>query len=815
MSDEHGAFLVDGRFFQRRGGRAHIQGITYGPFAEPLDVTDWCRRDLDDIAGLGFNALRVYERPSKGFLAACEERGLAVFVSLKWESNTDFLGASEEVMTRLEDDVMALRDAAGISGYFIANEIRATVVRWMGWGRVRAFLEAAFRRVRKIDPTRLYAYANYPSTEYLQPRNEDFTAFNIYLEERDAMRRYLRRLHHHAGDRPLVISEYGFDSVSNGELLQADTVSWLAEEIFASGAAGAFLFSYTDDWFNGGRQMTDWGFGIVSADRRPKPSAARMAATLRKAEGWDFGLEISAWPLVSVIVCTHNGHAFLGACLDCLARTRYPNQEVLVIDDGSRPGIEALVEGHPGMRYIRQDHAGLSAARNRGVAESRGEIIAFTDDDCEPDPEWLVYLVKEILTEEVDACGGPNIATKAESLMERCIQLAPGNPAHVMLDDFRAEHLPGCNLAVTREAFEAVGGFGEHYRFAGDDVDFCWRLQFEGRRLGFAPTAFVWHHRRRTWYSFFCQQVGYGRAEALLHWDHPQRYGGLGGTDWKGTVYSQREVGPVSRPVIYYGRDGLAPFQAIYDGDEGGAHGLAGGVRSMPWIAGMVVAFLVGLGISLGLWVGLVMLLCSLGGAFLSAWNLCLPEGASRWRVRALLTWLHWSPVVGRHVARRLHAGPVWWHRGLGERRVAFWSTAGVGREAILSKMRSDLGVADRWPGSGTPNQWSSFDLVLPASVFAHLVLVSVTEPHEREECLTRVAVRAHLKRWVRAGYVFLGALTAGQLLGGHWGWSASGVLMLAAITGLIYLDAGKHLKAWMHRIEKRGSELGLQRVDP
>ncbi|MGY8688934.1 MAG: glycosyltransferase, partial [Verrucomicrobiales bacterium] len=99
----------------------------------------------------------------------------------------------------------------------------ATLVRWMGCARVRTFLERAYETLHQSDPSRLYAYANYPSTEYLQPRNGDFAAFNIYLEERDAVRRYVRRLHHLADDRPLVISEYGLDSVRNGEPLQAET----------------------------------------------------------------------------------------------------------------------------------------------------------------------------------------------------------------------------------------------------------------------------------------------------------------------------------------------------------------------------------------------------------------------------------------------------------------------------------------------------------------------------------------------------------------------------------------------------------------
>jgi GT2 family glycosyltransferase len=810
VTDGQLTFSLDGRFFRRGNDRVRIHGIAYGPFEKPLTATDVIRRDLDHIGDLGFNALRVYERPSISFLDACAERGIVVFVSLKWESNTDFLRAETEILNRLSEDTLALRKSSAVAGYFLGNEVPATLVRWMGCARVRTFLERAYETLHQSDPSRLYAYANYPSTEYLQPRNGDFAAFNIYLEERDAVRRYVRRLHHLADDRPLVISEYGLDSVRNGEPLQAETVAWLTEEIFDSGAAGAFLFSYTDDWFNGGRQMTDWGFGLVSADRTTKPSAASVAESLRKV-GLDRSMDC---PLISVIVCTHNGHRYLPACLDSLAKSRYPNQEVLVIDDGSRPGIDVMVANHLGMRYVRQEHGGLSVARNRGAAEASGKILAFTDDDCEPDPDWLHYLNREFQEQRVDVCGGPNIAMEAESLMERCIQLAPGNPTHVMLDDFRAEHLPGCNLAVTREAFDAVGGFREHYRVAGDDVDFCWRLQFESCRLGFAPNAVVWHHRRKTWSAFMRQQLGYGRAEALLQWDHPQKYGRWGGMDWKGTVYTPLGTRALSRPVIYYGQDGLAPFQSIYNGRQEGDHGLNGLCISFPWLVGMVVMCLIGFGVSLGWWIVAGMLLCSFSAAVWQTWALRMPETAEPWRARILLAWLHWSPVLCRQGIRWLHAGPRHWHRALWQKRLAFWSSEGVGRETILTGMRTELGEGGHSLGETRPNQWAPFDLALPSSALAHLTLLTATEHHDRQDCLTRLAVKVYPKRWLQAVFLMICAWMLGQVFAGHWWWGGASVTLLSLMVFGMHWHARHSLSVWIEILKEQGTKAGLKWMD-
>lgn len=808
-------FFRDGRFFRRGKDRCPIVGISYGPFERSLGGGAATQRDLDEIARLGFNTLRVYDLPNESFLAACEDRRLSVFISLRWESNTDFITAEDAILDRLEENVRALRNRPAVSGYFIGNEIAADLVRWMGRERVRAFLERAFRRLEAADPARLYAYANYPSTEYLQPRNGDFTAFNVYLEQREALRLYLRRLHHLADDRPLVISEYGLDSMRHGEAGQADALAWLTEDIYEGGAAGAFLFSFTDDWFNGGRQVSDWGFGLVTAERQPKLSAARVSDVLR-----DLGENrpprlVEPHPLVSVIVCTYNGHRLLPACLESLERSTYGHLEVLVVDDGSRPGIDAIVARHSQMRYVRQEHAGLGAARNFGARETRGEILAFTDDDCEADPDWVSYLVRELQGQEIDACGGPNIATEAGSLMERCIQMSPGNPTHVMLDDFRAEHLPGCNLAVKREAFEAVGGFRERYRAAGDDVDFCWRLEFAHKRLGFAPNAVVLHRRRESWYRFFCQQLGYGRAEALLQWDHPQKYRGDGETCWEGTVYAPLACRVFTSPVIYFGEDGMAPFQTVYHVHQGGQPAIMGLLKSFLWLQVAVVAFVLGFGLPLGFWVAGLMLLASVGASGYVAWRSCASGRARLWQERILLTWLSWSAMAGRQVARWLGARPgrERWPRW--EIRWSLWSSEGVGREAVLGKVRERLKTGVGAAGDTSSNPWPPFDVVLPATLFARPALLTATEVHDDGERLTHFSIKAFLKPGMQGVVVLLGAWVIGQLAAGHWWLAALGGVVLATLIAGIHAHTTRQLRIWREFLEEIAANAGLKPLAP
>jgi hypothetical protein len=134
-----------------------------------------------------------------------------------------------------------------------------------------------------------------------------------------------------------------------------------------------------------------------------------------------------------------------------------------------------------------------------------------------------------------------------------------------MLDDRRAEHIPGCNMAFRRSTLLGIGAFDVQFRQAGDDVDVCWRLMDAGYTIGYAPAALVWHHRRTSVKAYFKQQAGYGRSEAMLQLKHPQRFNNLGYSKWFGVIYGEGSVGlPVAKPSVYHGKFGEGLFQIIY-----------------------------------------------------------------------------------------------------------------------------------------------------------------------------------------------------------------------------------------------------------
>ncbi|WP_319800595.1 glycosyltransferase [Luteolibacter flavescens] len=551
---------VDGKFFRSGGRRCDVRAVTYGPFPGgwPTDFAP----DFNRITATGFNALRLYEMPDRRLLDAALAHGLRVFGGLRWPQAVDFLKDGRviaEARVSLAESLRGLEGHPALAGVYIANEVPADLVRWMGPVPVRHALEDLIALGKELRPDVLWCYGNYPSTEYLEPENADFTAFNVYLESETAFRSYLRRLHHIAGDRPVMLSEFGLDSQRNGVAKQATTFSWAIRIAREEGMAGFTAYAWSDRWWNAGMEVLDWDFGLIDREGRDKPALAAVR------EAWQQVGSRTPHSRFSVIVCTRNGASRIAACLESLRHQTLPAHEVIVVDDGSTDGTTDLVaRGFPEVRLLTLEPGGLSAARNAGADAATGEILAFTDDDCEADPDWLAGLA-DAFDKGWDAAGGPNLPPPPKSDAEAIVTAAPGAPSHVMLDDVEAEHLPGCNIAVLRTAYFETGGFDPQFTTAGDDVDFCWRLRDKGFRLGFAPTAFVWHWRRPSLRAFLRQQRGYGRAEALLIAKHPQRFTAAGDARWDGFVYSGGPVRAVEGSVIYYGRMGQAGYQGVVD----------------------------------------------------------------------------------------------------------------------------------------------------------------------------------------------------------------------------------------------------------
>jgi O-antigen biosynthesis protein len=565
---------VKGKFLYVGTKKFYIKGVTYGTFAPDenniqFPIQAIVEKDFALMAHEGINSVRTYTVPPKYLLDAAQKYRLKVMVGLPWEQHITFLDTKDrrkDIIKRVKEGVASCQNHPAVLCYTIGNEIPASIVRWYGKAKVKNFLKSLYKAVKEVDPEGLVTYVNYPTTEYLDLSFLDFDCFNVYLETPEKLSKYVSRLHNLSGDRPLVLAEIGLDSMRNGHEKQAEVLKWQIETVFGKGCAGMFVFAWTDEWWRGGFQIEDWDFGLVDRDRKPKPALTTVNKAMAKVP---FAYN-NHLPFFSVIVCSYNGSATIKDTMEGLMRLKYPNYEVIVVNDGSKDNLVEIVSRYP-VKLITTTNCGLSSARNTGMYNAKGEILAYIDDDAYPDEHWLHYLAYAYNNSTHGAMGGPNIIPAEDGPIATCVANAPGGPVHVLETDEIAEHVPGCNLSVRKDVLMKIGGFDPIYRCAGDDVDVCWRIQEAGYTIGFHPSALVWHHRRNSFKAYWKQQQGYGKAEALLEAKWPEKYNGFGHLTWAGRIYGNGFTLPINvkKGKVFHGTWGSALFQSVYQPAEG------------------------------------------------------------------------------------------------------------------------------------------------------------------------------------------------------------------------------------------------------
>jgi O-antigen biosynthesis protein len=773
--------VVDGKFFRRRRDKFFLKAVTYGPFApdpdhgSPFPTPAQVVRDFQSIGALHANGIRIYDVPPRWFLDLALEHELRVFIDVPWPKHLCFLDSPDlrqSALRAVRSAAATCRGHPAVFAYSVANEIPPDIVRWSGVSRVTRFLEDLLEASREADPASLHTFVSFPSTEFLDPRNVDFVSFNVFLHQRQTLEPYLARLQMLAANRPLVLSEYGIDSIREGQTAQAETLAWQTETVFRAGLAGGIVFSFTDDWHRGGRQVEDWAFGLTTRDREPKPAFAAVRQAFQQAAQF----ALPATPRVSVVVACYNGERTLPACLEALARLNYPDYEVILVDDGSTDNTPAIAAEFPSIRCLRQPHAGLSAARNTGIAAASGEVIAFTDADCRADEDWLRYLVADLVAGGFAGVGGPNLLPPDDSLVAAAVMVSPGGPTHVMLTDREAEHVPGCNMAFFKWALDEIGGFDPLFHTAGDDVDLCWRLQEQGFRIGFSPAGFVWHYRRATPAAYLKQQFGYGEAEALLARKHPEYFNALGGGLWRGRIYSPARFSvQLRRPVIYHGLFGSGFFQKRH-APAAAADSLVMACTSLEYHVLVNLPLLVGSTLVAWLWpVFLTTLAGSLGVCALAGLQAQLPAGKRTIWSRPLVAALFFLQPIARGYARyrwrfivrsirpttfRRPVPPERWRPGRSQQVITALSEGDIDRFALLERILNRL-EADGWqwkPDTG----WGNADAEIFGPRWSRLRLITVAEFHEdgRQTLRCRLSVA-----WSLFARLVFGVLAGGIAL--------------------------------------------------
>ena len=180
---------------------------------------------------------------------------------------------SSEPANACGDTARTLGAHPAVFAISVANEIPVDIIRFYGRKRVGRFIGELLDSVKQEVPECLATYVNFPTTEFFEPEAIDFHCFNVYIHDESRLSIYLDRLQHIAGDKPLILGEYGIDTIREGDVEQAELLCKHVQCVFRHGLAGSLIFAYTDDWFTGGHQIKDWAFGVTQRDRTEKVSA--------------------------------------------------------------------------------------------------------------------------------------------------------------------------------------------------------------------------------------------------------------------------------------------------------------------------------------------------------------------------------------------------------------------------------------------------------------------------------------------------------------------------------------------------------------
>ena len=221
-------------------------------------------------------------------------------------------------------------------------------------------------------------------------------------------------------------------------------------------------------------------------------------------------------PQVSVVVPVRNGEDTIGECIAALlAQEDAPPHEILVVDNGSDDGTPAAIRRHPGARYLFEPRRGVSNARNRGIQEAKGEIVAFLDGDCIPEPGWLSAITAPFSDPEVGCVAGELRHVEPRTAAERQAVRILGNWQRFAVSS-NPPYVVTANAAIRRSVLDRIGHFDPDLPRA-QDVELGLRIHdHSGLRVAYSAGAVARHRHHPTQLGFFRQQLGWSYGAGLV-----------------------------------------------------------------------------------------------------------------------------------------------------------------------------------------------------------------------------------------------------------------------------------------------------------
>ena len=227
-------------------------------------------------------------------------------------------------------------------------------------------------------------------------------------------------------------------------------------------------------------------------------------------------------PFFSIIIPTYNRNVQLKSCLDSLTSLNYSssNFEVIVVNDGGSKKLDNLLapfKKHINVLAIDKNNGGPASARNAGAEIAKGDFLVFTDDDCQPDREWLMQLEERLRTNPNCLIGGKALnlfkdniySTASQIIIEVVYRYYNKNPE-------KCNFFSSNNIALSKRYFWEVGGFDEQFRTA-EDRDLCNRWLNKGLIIKYANNALIYHANELNLFTFCKQYFNYGRGSYLFY----------------------------------------------------------------------------------------------------------------------------------------------------------------------------------------------------------------------------------------------------------------------------------------------------------
>lgn len=224
--------------------------------------------------------------------------------------------------------------------------------------------------------------------------------------------------------------------------------------------------------------------------------------------------------MITVVVPAYNAVKTLPACLEALRSQTKPPNEIIVVDDGSQDDTIRVAREH-GARVLTPPHQGPAAARNLGIHEACGDIILFTDADCEPVPNWVAEMVQPFTDPDVAGVKGSYLTRQKEGVA-RLVQCEFEERYDLQEQLKSIDVVDSYAAAFRHEVLNEIGGFDPAFpRADNEDVELSYRLERAGFRLIFNRQAVVYHWHPRTWRAYISRKMKRGYWRMMVYRLYP------------------------------------------------------------------------------------------------------------------------------------------------------------------------------------------------------------------------------------------------------------------------------------------------------